>query len=501
MSRNETEWQNFAEDCDALIKAGNLNSVVAKIKDLTLAAIPRHVRAPIAKLCRRVGLINEGLKLLYPAIRGEAAFEIQPTAEETCEYAVLLSRNGSTEEALALLNGIDGAAHPEAYLYAAICEMALWNYATAVTKLEVYLSSGPNQYGRLIAGINLGASYLGVGRLEEAYRLLTTMIELARAQGAKRLTGNGLELRGQYFYRTGDVARAKQDLEDAAIVFGNSSGYDQLLTLKWGAILDSTVSLDPSPLIQVRQIAVERRHWETVREADLFALKIIFDQKKLDHLYYGSPMVGYRSWLRAQLPFEPSANFILGAANAPLKIDLRWGEIIEQGKVRTIGRKNLRLLRILFRDLYLPRNNGVLFASLYPEEYFNTHSSPLKIRQTLHRFRKWITANHLPLRLQFEPAGYRLTIEETCAVIFEPDGANDHMLTPELTEVEKYFSSWNAFGAADVEAATGLSRSSVQRILNKAVDINLVKKQGKGQATVYKIVTGGARSYLRRIAG
>lgn len=379
MSQSESEWMQFINDCDAQIRAGQLDAVVGMMRELRTAEVPRRDRWVVAKICRRVGLILEGLRLLYPIVRGDE-FQGPPSAGEICEYAVLLSRNGSTREALNLLRAVDKEKNPEALFCTAICEIAVWNYEDAAKLLEAYIAVTTDPYPKLVASVNLGAAYLANGKLDEAVELLLKTIAAAKTEGASRLIGNSLEQLGHYYFRIGDLKRAEKILSEAAEIFGESKGYDRLLILKWQAILQAFESQNIKPLIELRRLAVERRHWETVREADLFSLRINFDQKIFDHLYYGTPMPGYKKWLREQLPQEPSSFYVLGRSDAQFKIDFQRGEFEAESGVTKIPKANLELFKILLRDFYLPIGNGSIFSSLYPDEYFNSQSSPLKIR-------------------------------------------------------------------------------------------------------------------------
>jgi hypothetical protein len=48
----------------------------------------------------------------------------------------------------------------------------------------------------------------------------------------------------------------------------------------------------------------------------------------------------------------------------------------------------VRLLESLATDLYRPHRLPHLFSNLYPGEFFNPHSAPLKIHQLIHRLRQ-----------------------------------------------------------------------------------------------------------------
>lgn len=187
-------------ECDSLIKSGQVAQVASRISSLVFTKVPRASRQAIAKICRRAGLVNEGLRLLHPVIRQDALLDEPPTPGEICEYAFLLSRSGSTEEALDLLREVDSTTTPVALLYQASCEIEKWNYPVAVKLLERFLESPVDAYSKLIARVNLGASYLATNQLDLAEKFLSETVRIAEAQGAFRLVGNTLEQRAQFFY-------------------------------------------------------------------------------------------------------------------------------------------------------------------------------------------------------------------------------------------------------------------------------------------------------------
>ncbi|NJL24505.1 MAG: hypothetical protein HC902_04610 [Calothrix sp. SM1_5_4] len=160
---------------------------------INLARIPRERRQYLAQICRRAGLIDRGLRVLHPIVRLPRPGEAPPSPGELCEYAVLLSRNGSIREAITLLNSSDAAMAPDARLYLGFCHVSNWDYADAVNDFTAFLESGPEDYIRLVAQVNLVAALIATERYSKAKSLIHRSLPAARApppDARRKLTWN-----------------------------------------------------------------------------------------------------------------------------------------------------------------------------------------------------------------------------------------------------------------------------------------------------------------------
>src|SRR4051812_1525336 len=123
------DYIQFIQSCDDLLRAGRINDVVRKLKKINSRQIDDRQRLPIARLCRRAGVASLGLKIMAPLVR-EALADLNYRGLEAsiAEYAILLQRNGVTEEALKILKRLDPKVVPEANLYTAFCYVSRWDY-------------------------------------------------------------------------------------------------------------------------------------------------------------------------------------------------------------------------------------------------------------------------------------------------------------------------------------------------------------------------------------
>src|SRR4051812_45789308 len=111
------DFRVLIQSCEEAIRSGKLSQAIAYLTAINTAAVPREFRLPIARLCRRTLLVALGLRLLTPIIYPtQKKFNVIPTPEELAEYAVLLQRQGSNREALAILSQISFRQVPDVLL-------------------------------------------------------------------------------------------------------------------------------------------------------------------------------------------------------------------------------------------------------------------------------------------------------------------------------------------------------------------------------------------------
>lgn len=487
MSRQE-DVQKFNEliaECDLLIKAGKINLVAQKISVLNLAQVPRSSRQGLAKICRRAGLIPQGLRLLHPIVRQTKA-PIEPALPgEICEYAVCLSRIGSIREAMTLLQGVEPTKSPEALLYLAYCHISDWNYENASHFLELFLKSSADDYSKLIARANLASAYVETSRLDRALEFLEETVPLLEKAGATRLVGNCYGLYGQIHLEKGNLAKAQKALNQAMSVFGSSQSYDQLLIYKFQSRIAALEEKSIEPLLKFRKEAVSRSHWHSVRDADFFIVKEKFDQKLFDHLVFGTPMPAYRSQLLEI--GQPSEQYIYGQ-NGNLILDLKTGDFAGSHDLNP-GKKIHFLLASLLKDFYAPKHFGTLFAEIYPNEYFDINSSLMRMKQLIGRTREWINENQIPARILRRQWQCRFEVTGPFGVQLQLDSPALEPVPLKWREISKSFPIGARFSAEQACEKLGWSRATFLRLMEWAGKNNRIEKSGAGKSTFYQMIS------------
>lgn len=451
--------------------------------------VPRVWRLPIANLCRRVGLIAFGLKILSPVIYAEFNRKAsQPTVKEVAEYAVLLLRSGSVIESLLTLERVNGNEVPEAMLYRAFAHFARWEYPEAIPSLEAYLKSDLTPYASMVGRVNLAAALVATRNYGRAETLLNQNIEDARAMGATRLLGNNLELRSQIFIDHGEYQRARGDLHEAEALLRNDPSMSRSFVEKWFAVIDGLEGRGSERLRKFRAESKARGEWENVREADLFLSKIAFTAEVFEHLYFGSPFPYYRQMIEHYVGRRPtSLEYVLGDQHASNVINISTGKIEEQDQA--IPGKNMhRMVACLVKDFYRPRSLGGLFSEVFSGDHFNIFHSPDRVHQLLRRTRIWLKQEGLPLEIVEDRGHYSLKIIGPVAFRMALEvraQLNEEVL---FQEVQAVFMNQGSFTAREAREKLGLAKTSFNRIIQWAVSEGHLRSKGTSSKTMYEFV-------------
>jgi tetratricopeptide (TPR) repeat protein len=489
VSRKEQDhkYLDLIADCDLMIKSGKVNQVIGIISELVISQVPRSARQGLAKCCRRIGLIGHGLRLLHPIVRSATGLDETVTADEACEYSALLARNGSVHEALELLKSVDAVAAPEALLYQGQCHILNWEYSDAVEFFNLFLGSSDDEYSKLIARVNLISGYIVLFRLQEAIEVLKETIELAQKAGAMRLLANCYELWGQIYFWQNDYPSARLMLEKAFEIFNNAQSFDQLLILKTESIMKSLEENTLAPLTQFRKLALQRKNWESVREADLFILKMAPNQRQLDHLFFGTPRIAYRRRIKELIGAPPSQTYVIGSENGP-QLDLQTG--LGMGiESLPFGGKIHQVISALNRDFYAPITLDTLFYDLYPNEYFDVESSPFRIRQAILRTRQWLENNKIPASITQSQGAYRFLITGEFGIRIQLEHLAVNPMMARWQQLKENLAPGIHFTSEHVCEEMGWSRTTFRRLADWACEKDLLKKSGTGKATTYQITS------------
>lgn len=473
--------------CDELIKAGNTVEASTLLKKINVAKVPRENRLPLAKQCRRVGVLAElGLRLLYPLIYNHSNLERPATEAEMCEYAALLNWSDLSLEAMNILASIKEPTIPEVSLYKAFCYTDTWNYELAIEHFKAYLQMNLDPYSRLVGQVNLAGSYARIDRLDEAEELLSLILPAAEKLNATRLIGNVYEIRGKNHFFKGQYEEAQRDLKLGLDFLTRGHAYDQFHVMMWQTIVRSFETKSAADLISFRAEALRRRKWVSVQEADRYILKLEFDQKRYDHLYFGTPFPNYRQRMRREFSQEPSSQFVLGNPGG-MELDLLSGKVFG-AKILNPGKKIHQAIAALVADFYNPRSIGSLFITLYPGEVFDVNSSPMRIHQILRRTRRWFEENNIPAAISQEDGFYRLELTGDFAIRIPLDMNPIDPYRTTLAELKNHFPSGTKFSAQEACLKLKISRSAFHRFVDSAIRSGALLRTGSGKLTVHEII-------------
>lgn len=475
--------------CEEDVRAGRGHMAAKRISHLNIAKIPRLYRLAFANIARRTGLFSFGLRLLTPIVRlHKSGARGAASPAELAEYAMLLMRIGAVAEGLELLKDLPATTVPEVNLYRAIGHMNRWESEQAVLELSNYLDANLNTYQKLLGQVNLAAALITSEFFNEAQNLLDEAIDTARREKSYRLLGNCLELRAQTFIHTEKFEAAQADLVSAEDLIGEQRTADQLFVRKWKTILQGLMSNDPDPIHSFQMEAIKRQHWESVRECDLYLLKIRFEQARFHHLVAGTPFPSYRSRIVRTLNRKIELDhYMYGFADAPC-LDLASGRIGHRAQV-SFGKQTHHLLTILLKDLYRPLRLGGLFSELFVTEHFDIHSSPARVRQSLYRARRHIQAAQIPLSILHYQLNYRVEVHQGLSIRLPFEYVNLDRDQETLTKLMDWSHSQSRieFTARQARQALDLPLTTFQRFATWAVSKGRLFRLGSGRHTRYRI--------------
>jgi hypothetical protein len=492
---------NFEElklDAENLIRAGKRDAARDLLLQLKKVSIPRVRAGEFATLARRSGLLDLALQIMAPIIRPKTNSDTPATADELATYAVILLGLGASNEALEILKSADSN-NTEINLALAFTYINRWDYASAIAHLKKYLAlDGPSHYQRMIAKVNLAASYVAKREFEEGRALLAEISEETLANQWALLHKNSLELSAQLAILSANWSEAEIFLKRAAQEVELGFNLDDFFVRKWFAIMailrDGPSASSLEALSKVRESAVANNHWETIRDCDYHFAISNQDEALAIRLYFGTPFARFReriiqssnSWLKVPKDYL----WTMGGAEGDRRFDVRKGEEIG-GSAKLKPGKDLHLaLSFLVSDFYRPFLIGAFHSAVYPGEYFNPVSSPRRVSFLVHRLRAFLKESEIPVSLNVTADGYRLervadySFLLTEQVVETKDQDDVHYQIMLETLRESF--TGKTFATAQVSSCLDISERSARYFLNWALEKKKLARNGTGRATRYK---------------
>lgn len=470
---------------ESLIRAGSIPEAIQWLKSLNFKHIPRDQLDEIANITRRVGCFHLGLNLLQPIIRPERSSSVSASAtpEELATYAALLIKIGSADEALEILNQKSGSANH--LLYSAFAHISRWDYDLATPLLKAYLEiSNLDPYKRAIGQLNLASALAVTGKRKEALHLITDLIPRLRTNRWTLLIGGAFEVAGRLHLEEGDYDQAAHMLNQARASVSKDSNLYHFVE-KWLVILyvkkNGWSRRSSEKLFRVKQNALLRAHFETVRECEYYEGLFRLDESILNKVYCGTPYPSYRAMILESAPWLTLRHsyFLEDSRKDGRIFDLAAGEEIT-GKARlSIGQKAHRLLASLMKDIYRPSPIGQLARDIFPDEYFHPIYTPKKTHEVARRLNSWAKINQIDLRVRSKQLSFDLNRD--CMAWILPSHASKDAFVQRL---ERRFGA-GQFSAAQVAQVMQRSRRSAHLFLKRSVADGKIGKMGTGRATTY----------------
>jgi tetratricopeptide (TPR) repeat protein len=480
------KYQELLQSCEDLLRTGKVGKAAHLVAELNLAKVPREWRLPLAKICRRAGHTSLGLKLLAPVILSpQKKLSTTPTPHEITEYAVLMQRNGSVDEALRLLDKVDANVVPDAELYRAFCFFNRWDYLSAIPRLEKFVAMSSEGYSKLTGQVNLAAAFAMTQKHDSALAILAEASSAARSGGHLRLEANILEISAQVFLQMDQISKASEYLDQAVVLLDSLKVHDSVFIHKWQAILQAKRENSVAPFRDLKEHARRTRFFETVREADLYSLKIEFNQQTFEHLLFGTPYVDYRTRLQNETGVHPLAKSMLHGDERGPVMDLESGELNGKEIIKAGGKVH-QTLSVLLRDFYKPAKVGTLFTEIFVGEYFDIFSSPDRVHQLLKRTRQWLHAAKLPLEIVQHQSSYSLEFMGPLAFKLNLVRGTSDWFDIQAQRAAQILRQDVAIGGGDLRQAMGMTEAEYKRYLKWALEEGKITRVGGGRSTSYK---------------
>jgi hypothetical protein len=475
--------QDLIQQCDLDIRTGHSQRVAHRLSDLNALRVPRNMRLPLAKICRRAGLYTKGLLILGSLISEN---EISPA--ELAEYSVLLMRIGTSGEALEKLKSIDVQQAPEALLYRAYGHFLNWEFQAAVPLLKAYLEHPLEPYARLVGQTNLAFALVEARDHHSVLQLTEKIIHSAEIEGNKQLQGSCRALRVQCWIQDRQLTNARAELDRSRAFLNEPANYDQFSLRKWGLIYEGLESRTVQPFRRLKELAAGFHDWESCREADLYSLLVEFSGELYVHLHFGSPIEGFRERMMAELGSVPNREFYVLGDKSSRRLDLRTARLDGNDCGLNPGKKNHLLLQVLLADFYRPQRIGGLFSNLFQGEHFDVSSSPGRVHQILRRTRQWASSCTIPLIIDETDGFYSLQINGNLSFLI---ARNQVRIDTLESQFQRLCTSPNgAMTLKDVCQRLQVAETSANRLLKWATAQGLMRKSGKSkQEILYQVVS------------
>lgn len=482
----KTDFDELIRSLEDDLRQGTTGRVAQRLHNLNLKRVPREHRLKLAQAFRRCGLTDHAFRVLTPVMRGSLA-EAPATAAEAVEYSFCLIRGGSVDEARETLEAVSETEEPKKLFALAFCHISQWDYRPAIPLLRRYLELIPaDKYQHLVVKVNLAAAQVHVGDARGASESFAFLKPLCEKQNLHRLAINLKELEAQLRLDEGDLTAAEKLLNEAAAAARSEDVKDLLFIRKWSAVIAAIKAGSAAPIEEFKKTAVEKRHWESVRDCDFQILKHGLSRAPLEHLYYGTPFETYKQDLERRFGSAAASHDWNGPAGRTFC--LSSGKEERQAVVN-LGKNNHRLLDLLSRDFYRPIPVGAIFQGLFPDEKFNVFSSVNRVHQAVTRLRRWMKQNDIPMHIEERDGEYRLRFTGDYALRRSKSVAAINAVSVFEKKVSDTFGP-RLFSRKEAETALATSASSAHRILSDLVESEVLVRQGVGAQTKYRWNTG-----------
>lgn len=477
---NEQGYQEQLKQWDAWIREGQAAKVGILCRQLNHKKIPRSLLLEYAQIARRVGAPDLIILWLRSIIYSTKSLEQKATLQEKAIYGLGLLRLGAFGEAEKILNSVDPRLDPQVYFYKASLYINQWAYKKAVPLLKKYIKH-PDipAYQKLVGRLNLCASLVSLEKLQFAEVEISRLMKLLDRGGHQLLKGNLLEIRAQLYYVKGEVALALQSLDQSQQLLKHANKMI-LFVEKWKILtsLKATPN-DPKLLRSLQQLlekARQAKEWEIVRDCDLHLAQYQKEGALFLKVYWGSLFRDYKEKVKKLSPgkWTESSYYDWGQSDSLQALDI----------VALAPTKLLKsLFFILTREFYRPLRTTEILGYLYPDNYYNAGSDPIKLQRLIQRARQWITKNNIPVRIQSYRNSYKLELTSAARIRITASLSSEV-----INYIPKDFKNKRSFSTKEWALVQKVSRRTAQRQIQYHINLGQIEAFSFGPSAKFRFI-------------
>lgn len=419
-------------EIDSLIKTAQWRKAQKALVDLKRKKLPREILVDFAALCRRANYPGLGISALHPIIYSNSKkLDATVTAAEKVEYAYCLIRVGANQEARHLLSDplLQGSAEIVAIL--ATLHVKDWNYPAAIPLFCRFLQVPEiSEYSRRTGQLNLASCLLFEGKVSEAQALTNEVLASELFMGHAVFAGTALRLAGTVAFELGEYENAIALFEKAYDKFPEINLVDRFLTRKWMGITRYVLSDGDKPskdqIQALYREAAAWKNWESIRDLDFYIACHRKDEKKLAHLFYGTPYRSYKKKIEERftdLTIPASYEWRLRKSQTPKTKTKPKGKpkkvaMVDWTQAKSKPPEPIQcLLSILTSDFYRPFGLVELFEKLFQGEFYQSEKSEKSVYQLVLRAQKWLKKTKTPLTVEYNNDGVQLKEVSPCSIL------------------------------------------------------------------------------------
>lgn len=489
------------EKINSLIQSGQYNQARAIIKCIAFEKLNREDKVRLSDFARRLNSPKLILRLLGPIIRPlvKNSPHSPPTELELGLYATALSRIGAFQEATSMMGQLETFKVAQVMFFAAQIQMLQWNYKDAVILLNQYTKRDDiGLYERLVGLVNYAACNLWLQQWQicrDSFLQIELILKNLASAKYAMLEANSLQLKAEMCILNNEFHNGRAFLKQSQQLIINSNSHYLFHNKAWLGIShfleDPHNSKNQENLKNLEYEAQLNKEWETYREIQFFEALATKNDQYFLQIYYGSPHKGFREII--QKIYQPTnlqrpepLIWQLGDKNIfnkVVEIDLYNNESFQHQKML------FKLYKSLTEDFYRPVPLGTVFHQIFPDEYFNPYSSPLRVYRLVARLRKLFKSNSIPISIMRSGDTFRLYSTAAVNLQIRHDSKfikiNSVLFENfklKLRQIEK-----SEFSAKDLSTFINSSCRTANRVISRWLKQGLIIKISFGRVTRFSI--------------